>query len=38
MSKKDKEEEIINYFKETSFFKELNDKEVKVVKCNETNL
>lgn len=26
-----KEDEIIKYFKETSFFKELNDDEVKVV-------
>lgn len=28
---KNKEDEIINYFKETSFFKELNDKEVEIV-------
>ena len=31
MSKKDKEEEIIEYFKGTLFYKDLNDDEVKTV-------
>ena len=31
MTKKDKEEEIIEYFKGTLFYKDLNDDEVKTV-------
>lgn len=31
MTKKDKEEEIIEYFKGTLFYKDLNDNEVKTV-------
>ena len=31
MSKKDKEEEIIEHFKGTPFYKDLNDDEVKTV-------